>query len=221
MKKSLGILFLFLSFNLMSQDTIYYVGDPLCSWCYGFAPAISEVKEHYKDKLEFEIIMGGLRPNNTETMADLGDFLVHHWEQVEQRSGQKFNYGIIKDHSFVYDTEPPARAVWVVRQLKPEVEFAFFKDVQLLFYVQNKNTNDIEKYKSIVEKQGIDFLKFKEKFDSDDAKYGVKQDFRFSGELGVQGFPSVLLKKGEEWILIANGYSDAKTVIRVIEKALK
>jgi len=205
----------------MSQDTIYYVGDPLCSWCYGFAPEIANVKEHYSGKLEFEIIMGGLRPNNTETMKDLGEFLQHHWEQVEKRSGQKFNYELLNDHSFVYDTEPPARAVWVVRQLKPEVEFQFFKDVQVLFYVENKNTNYKESFIDLLEKYQINVEKFNALFDSDDAKYGVKQDFRFAGELGVRGFPSVLLKKGEEWILISNGYSDAKTVINTIEKALK
>lgn len=205
----------------MSQDTIYYVGDPLCSWCYGFAPEISKVKEHYSGKLEFEIIMGGLRPNNTETMKDLGDFLKHHWEQVEERSGQKFNYGLLSDYSFVYDTEPPARAVWVVRQLKPEAEFSFFKDVQVLFYLENKNTNFKESYVSLLTKHEIDIEKFNALFDSDDAKFGVNQDFRFAGELGVRGFPSVLLKKGEEWILISNGYSGSESVIKTIDRAMK
>lgn len=27
------------------SPTIIYIGDPLCSWCYAFAPEISEVKE--------------------------------------------------------------------------------------------------------------------------------------------------------------------------------
>ncbi len=206
---------------VMSQDTIYYIGDPLCSWCYGFAPQISKVKEHYQGDLEFKIIMGGLRPNNTETMKDLGDFLKHHWEQVEERSGQPFNYKLLEDHSFVYDTEPPARAVWVVRQLKPEVEFAFFKDVQLLFYSENRNTNQLDNYQKLIEKYNIDWNQFKELFHSEVAINGVKQDFQFSSQLGVRGFPSVLLKRKYQWFLVSNGYTDASNIQKTIDKVLK
>ncbi|MBD77669.1 MAG: DsbA family protein [Crocinitomicaceae bacterium] len=221
MKWLSSLLLIFLMNVVMSQDTIYYIGDPLCSWCYGFAPQISKVKEHYQGDLEFKIIMGGLRPNNTETMKDLGDFLKHHWEQVEERSGQPFNYKLLEDHSFVYDTEPPARAVWVVRQLKPEVEFAFFKDVQLLFYSENRNTNQLDNYQKLIEKYNIDWNQFKELFHSEVAINGVKQDFQFSSQLGVRGFPSVLLKRKYQWFLVSNGYTDASNIQKTIDKVLK
>ena len=36
----------------------------MCSWCWGFANVITELLENYEDKLEFEILLGGLRPTN-------------------------------------------------------------------------------------------------------------------------------------------------------------
>lgn len=204
--------------TLAQNDTIIYIGDPLCSWCYGFADEIQKIKDDNAANYEFKVVIGGLRPYNTETMADLGDFLKHHWEQVSERSGQEFNYDIIQDKSFVYDTEPPARAVWVMRELKPENEFPFFKDVQKLFYEDNENTNQIESYKELVEKHGVDFKVFSELFNSTDARLGIKQDFELSGQLGVKGFPSVVLKKGSEYFLIANGYNTAENLQKIIDK---
>lgn len=218
MKWIVSISLVFSVMQAISQDTLIYVGDPLCSWCYGFSDEITETKNKLQDKYEFKLVMGGLRPYNTETMKDLGDFLSHHWEEVGKRSGKEFTYDILKDESFVYDTEPPARAVWVMRELKPEVEFDFFKGVQRLFYVENQNTNNVDSYRKLVEEYGVEFDKFQSLFESTDARLGVKEDFQFSQQMGVRGFPSVVLKRGEEWFLIANGYTTSQQLTKIISK---
>jgi len=69
-------------------STLIYISDPMCSWCYGFAPEISEIKEAYP-QYDFKVILGGLRPGGTETNKDLGSFLDHHWKEVEKRTWQK------------------------------------------------------------------------------------------------------------------------------------
>lgn len=202
----------------MSQrDSIIYVGDPMCSWCYGFAPEINEVKEYFGDQKEFVLVMGGLRPYNKETMADLGEFLTHHWEDVANKSNQPFNYGILKNKEFVYDTEPAARAVWVVRKIKPEAEFDFFKDVQTMFYAQNLDTRKVDSYSGVCAENQIDFSRFKTTFESEEAKNGIKMDFQYSAQLGVKGFPSVVYVRNGKHYLLANGYVKAKTLIRSIE----
>lgn len=202
----------------MSQrDSIIYVGDPMCSWCYGFAPEINEVKEYFGDQKEFVLVMGGLRPYNKETMADLGEFLTHHWEDVAKKSNQPFNYGILKNKEFVYDTEPAARAVWAVRQIKPEAEFDFFKDVQTMFYAQNLDTRKVDSYSGVCTKNQIDFSRFKTTFESEEAKNGIKMDFQYSAQLGVKGFPSVVYVRSGKYYLLANGYVKAKSLIKSIE----
>lgn len=220
MKSILSALILFsISYNMNAQnDTIIYIGDPLCSWCYGVADEIQKVKDNNSEEFEFKLVIGGLRPYNTETMADLSDFLKHHWDDVSERSGKEFNYSILQDKAFVYDTEPPSRAVWVMRELNPKNEFSFFKDIQKLFYYDNKNTNELESYRELVIKYDVEFGAFSELYNSTDARLGIKQDFEYSTQLGVKGFPSVVLKKGSEYFLIANGYNTAENIQKIIDK---
>ena len=66
----------------------------MCSWCYGISDELTIVHQHY-DHIPLELVKGGLRPYNTETMSDLKSFLQHHWEEVNKRSGQEFNYGVL------------------------------------------------------------------------------------------------------------------------------
>ncbi len=209
----------------MSQSTtkakLIYFGDPMCSWCYGFSPEMSKALDSLSKDIDFQLVMGGLRPYNTETMADLGDFLQHHWEDVNKRSGQPFSYEILKDKSFVYDTEPACRAVVLMRELKPASEFDFFKKVQTEFYQENKNTNLTETFSELAEEFGLDKADFAKKFESDEFKEKVKKDFTYSQNVGVRSFPTIVLKNGDDLYLIAQGYVEAETIIEKCEKVLK
>jgi len=192
----------------------------MCSWCYGFSPELSEALKELDGKVKLEMVMGGLRPYNTQTMQELKDFLQDHWEEVGQRSGQPFQYDILKDHSFVYDTEPACRAVRVVRKLNPAKEFEFFKAVQTAFYYENQNTADVQTYLTIARSLDIDSDLFKKEFESDEMKDAVKKEFTYSSEIGVRGFPTVVLQKEDKFYLISNGYTSSEDIIEKCKKML-
>ena len=40
--------------------TLYYFGDPMCSWCWGFRPVLEQVDLEYPE-LKRVTVMGGLR----------------------------------------------------------------------------------------------------------------------------------------------------------------
>jgi putative protein-disulfide isomerase len=199
------------------NPTIIYIGDPMCSWCYGFAPEISKIKEAYPDH-ELKVILGGLRPQGTETMADLGDFLAHHWDEVEKRTGQPFNHGIIGDANIVLDTEPGCRAVVVARNMKEEIALDFFKAVQHAFFVENKNLQDVETFVEIAGKFNLDQDVYRESFLSEEMRYETKADFQLASEMGIKGFPSVVIRHNGKLYLAANGYRTAEDLSKVISK---
>ncbi|MBO9703773.1 MAG: DsbA family protein [Sporocytophaga sp.] len=209
--------------NNALKPQLIYVGDVMCSWCYGFSPEITAVKERFKDEVDFKLLNGGLRPYTKEPMdAEMKKFLRQHWKEVKKASGQPFSYNILADSSrFVYDTEPAARAVATVRKLKPGSEFEFFKKVQNSFYVENRNTSDINTYLELLPQFNINKESFKEIFNSEQMKQAVAEEFKHAEALGVSGFPAVLLNKDGQYIMIANGYSKRGEVIRAIEKALE
>lgn len=209
-------------FTMVQQPKpeLIYVGDPMCSWCYGVSEEMAQVKNHFDAKVDFKVVTGGLRPYNTETMADLKDFLTHHWEDVHKASGQKFNYGILDSTDITYDTEPPSRATVVVRRLKPEVEFEFFKAIQRTFYLENKNMHLKESYHDVLKSLSVNTAEFDKLFVSDEMKNLVRQDFTKARRLGVSSFPTLLLKTGEDVHVVARGFSDSASMIAEIDKLL-
>lgn len=209
--------------NLRAQDkpVLMYFGDPMCSWCYGFSPEFSEAMKTLASEVDLKITMGGLRPYNTQSMTELGEFLTEHWEEVHQRSGQPFSYEILKRSDLIYDTEPACRAVVTVKKMNPALTWRFFKAVQSAFYADNQNPNATATYVALAADIGLDKTAFKDLFESEEMKLAVKDEFRQSANLGVRGFPTVLLQKGEELYLLSNGYVKAADIVNKVQATLQ
>ncbi len=215
--------FLCFTFSIMAQENtkLIYFADPMCSWCYGFSPELTKVVEQMDESIDFEIVMGGLRPYNTESMTDLGDFLKEHWEEVSKRSGQPFSYGILKESTIIYDTEPACRAVAIMRELNPTEAYKYFKAVQTAFYKDNKNPNETSTYVVLAADFNVDKNAFQEAFESPEWKAKIKNDFQYAANLGVRGYPTLVLQSGKDFFLLTNGYSEASAVLERIEKTLQ
>ena len=214
----------FLSLMMISmiqpKPTLIYIGDPMCSWCYGVSEEMSQVKNHFIDITHFELVMGGLRPYNTQVMSELKEFLTHHWDDVHTASNQPFNYEILDSSNITYDTEPPCRANVIVRSIKPDKSFDFFKATQQAFYKENKNMHLAKSYEKALEQIGIPFAEFEKAFNAENSKTLVRQDFEYAAQLGARSFPTLILKKGDEYHLIAQGYLKAEKMIQKIEQHL-
>lgn len=48
------------------KSKLIYVGDPMCSWCYGIANELSQTIDYFNDDFDLELIMGGLRAGGGE-----------------------------------------------------------------------------------------------------------------------------------------------------------
>ena len=179
----------------------------MCSWCYGFANEINQLRIELDSQVNFQLIMGGLRPYNKQTISEIGDMLKEHWQHVEDRSGNDFNYNILKRADILYDTEPSSRAVITIRQISPEHEFEFFKSIQTSFYSENKDPTLIETFLELCSKFQIDLNKFEEHFESDSLKKMTNDDFELAASMGVRGFPSVVFKDGDDLKLLSHGYT--------------
>lgn len=190
------------------ETEIIYIGDPMCSWCWGISPALNAF-ERYGESVgvSFRLVMGGLRPGGGDPWEDeFKNYLKHHWQEVNKRSGQPFNTDFFDKKDFNYDTEPSCRAVVTVREMSPEKTQAFYELVQYHFYVKNNDPNEVEFYQPICEKLDLDFAEFKEFFNSTKAKDLTQRDFTLNRQWGIRGYPSVVVRKGQELHLIANGY---------------
>ena len=102
----------------MSLPVLWYFADPMCSWCWGFSPVITEIKQKFDQKLNLALTLGGLRPNESQPMdSKLRDDILHHWHEVENLTGQTFNFDNAMPEGFIYNTEPASRAVITMSNL--------------------------------------------------------------------------------------------------------
>lgn len=207
--------------NMIGQDkpTIIYVGDPMCSWCYGISNEVQNLMEKLGAAYNFEIMVGGLRRGiGVEWNEDFTYFLRHHWEEVSRTSGQEFNYKILESEDFSYNTEPSCRSIVVIREIAPHILFEWFAAVQIRFYKENKNPNSTLFYKPICEKFGIDYNEFKPKFEHPDFIQKTKEEFDRVQQLGVRSFPTIIMQKNQQYYRITNGYAKSKQMLEMITR---
>jgi putative protein-disulfide isomerase len=189
---------------------VIYVGDPMCSWCYGFTPEFSKFYETYGDSVDFRMLMGGLRPYTTHPWtAEKRQFLRAHWQEISDRTGQPFSFEKLNNAGFVYDTERAARAVVIVQEMSPENAYGFFKAVQHAFYAENKDTGDVSTYVDLVPRFGLDPEVFAARYESDEYKDKTRQQFDEAGSMGATSFPTLLIRKGDSVRILAKGYTTA------------
>ncbi|MEL6667753.1 MAG: DsbA family protein [Bacteroidota bacterium] len=202
---------------------IIYVGDPMCSWCWGISPALNQLKSTAEaNGIPYRIVLGGLRPGGGDAWnEDFRNFLKHHWEEVNQRSGQPFGESLFDLEQFDYDTEPACRAVVAARQLAPELESRFFELVQHRFYVLNDDPKEASFYAPICTELGIDFEQFTEIFASEQAKAMTVRDFQLNRSWGVRGYPTVIFRRGDEMVAIARGYAEFDRMWSAVEQLVE
>jgi putative protein-disulfide isomerase len=191
------------------KQEIIYVGDPMCSWCWGISPALIKLRDHFaKQKIAFRVLVGGLRPGGGDPWnEEMKGFLKHHWEQVNERSGQPFGYRLFDLDEFNYDTEPSCRAVVAARPLIKEREMEFFEAIQRKFYVESQDPNIASFYASICDDFDINYGDFLSRFESGETKAETMDEFNLNRQWGVRGYPSVLLLNDNQLSQIANGFT--------------
>jgi putative protein-disulfide isomerase len=199
-----------------------YVADPLCSWCYGFAPVIEHLSQHFAGRLGVRVVMGGLRAGNTKPMrAEDKAYIKDAWTRVAAASGQKFDHAFFEREGFVYDTEPACRAVVTVREwggAPPVPPLTFKAKISEAFYGHNRDVTDPDVIAAIAAEAGFDPTVFKARFLSDEIKNATFRDFLTSQEMGVRGFP--MLAAGSAaggYALITNGYRPIDGMIDGLE----
>lgn len=191
------------------MQTLWYIADPMCSWCWGFSPVIESIREMYKNQLQIELVVGGLRPGTIEPLhPSKRSEILQHWWNVQHRSGQPFKFENALPDDFIYDTEPACRALVSVAVLDSERVFPLLHMIQNAFYVEQLDVTRTEILSQLAVNVGIQLERFTAIYDSDTLKLKTQQQFQQSIQWGVRGFPSLLYVENNTPTFLANGYCD-------------
>lgn len=198
------------------DSALVYVGDPMCSWCWGFAPELRELERRHG--LTVEVVVGGLRPGpSAEPLEDrLRTFLRGEWARIAEVTGQPFDPGTLDRDGWVYDTEPAARAVVTMRSMLPDRVLDFFERLQRAFYAEAIDVTDVGAIVSLAEEFEVDDGLFVATLRSEASRAAAWRDFAVARRLGASGFPTLFLRDGSRHHLVARGYRPADAISPLI-----
>ena len=183
-----------------------YYADPLCSWCYGFSPELTRLLQG-EPQARVALVMGGLRPYNTERMSlAFRTMLREHWNSVATVTGLPFSQAVLDRDDFVYATEPACRAVVTARHMVPAQALSLMKAIQRAFYRDGRDATQPAVLADIASEEGFDRTTFLAAMESDPMRVATRADFAATQTMGVSGFPTVALARGEELYLVTSGF---------------
>ena len=75
------------------EATLYYIHDPMCSWCWGFSPTWQQIRTQLPAELPVVYLLGGLAPDTDAPMPlEMQAKLQQAWHTISQRLGTRFNF---------------------------------------------------------------------------------------------------------------------------------
>jgi putative protein-disulfide isomerase len=187
-----------------------FVVDPMCSWCYGFSPVLETVREQYKEKYDFSLVVGGLRTKGQmQWSKEAKAYLQGHWEEVSKKTGQIFSNLLFGKIFFEYDTYPACKAVVSVRECFGMQEaFKYLYLLQEAFYLKGKDVTSIEVLVEILQLLDFDSGLFETFYRSDRAELLMQHDFAKACSMGANAFPSLVIIDEDGHMVCQKGYRD-------------
>ena len=201
---------------------LLYVMDPMCSWCWGFAPVAQALAEQAAASgVEMHLVVGGLRRDQIAVDASARERYLGYWRRVQQATGQPFDFEQGLAQGLVYDTEPACRAVVTARSLQPALAWPMAKAIEQAFYVQALDVTRANVLLDLAEQIGISRTKFAEGFDSEAMAQATAADFAWVQDLGIAGFPTLLAEGHGQVALLTNGYQPLDVLAPLLARWLE
>ena len=203
---------------MASSRRLLYVVDPMCSWCFGFAPALAAARAELAGDVELELVAGGLAPDSDEPMdAATRRYVQGAWHAVTERTGVAFDHRFWERCQPRRSTYPACRAMVLAREAGQGE--AMLAAIQGAYYREARNPSDVAVLADLAGGLGLDAEAFAEALVGERAEVLLQADLTRARALGATSFPSLGLAEGDRERLLASGCLDATELRRVLGTA--
>ena len=210
------------------KPTLIYCYDAYCGWCYGFSEVMKKINSEYKNKIEVEVLSGGMiLPEEPVHIGATADFISKAYKNVEELTGIKFGEDYLWhiNHPDISDwypnSEKPAIALCIFKEYFPDQQVNFAADLQYALHYEGRDITDNEAYRNILGKYNFPAEDFYGMLHEEAYKEKAYYEFALCKQLQVTGFPAVLLQKNEsKFHLLARGYTDFETLSKRLDNAI-
>ncbi|MEP7319851.1 MAG: DsbA family protein [Panacibacter sp.] len=211
------------------KPSLIYCYDAYCGWCYGFSPVIKKIAATFKDRLDFEVLSGGMIiTEKPVAIAATAAYIQGAYKKVEEYTGITFGKDYLwhifnpEESDWFPSSEKPAIALCVFKDLHTGNAIEFAADLQYALHYEGRDITDDEAYRYLLEKYKINADTFYELLKSAEYKEKAYYEFSLVKQLKVQGFPALFIQgSGLKFYLVAQGFADYETIHQRIENVLK
>ena len=196
---------------------LYYIHDPMCSWCWGFKESWSKLQHNLPATIKIEYLLGGLAIDNDETMSlPMKKAIQNTWRTIQKHiPGVKFNFDFWLNNIPRRSTYPACRAVIAARNQNHQIEM--IKTIQQAYYLEALNPSDMNVLCQCAKQLNLNMKSFEQDLNSTQTQAILEKEINLSRELGAQGFPSLILEHNNKDYFIEINYNDYQPMLQSIE----
>ena len=200
---------------------LFYVHDPMCSWCWAFSPALAEMEQVLGDEVAITRVLGGLAPDSDQPMPeDMRHHLEATWERIQDHvPGTRFNFDFWRRCTPRRSTWPACRAVIAARRQGAEHDRAMTRAIQQAYYLEARNPSDTDTVEALAGEIGLDSPQFARDLADPEVAREFERERMLCQQLGVQGFPTMVLVLGRYAHGIAVDYGSGRNMADNVRRA--
>lgn len=201
-----------------SHNTLYYVHDPMCSWCWGFKPVLQQLEQQLAEVMHIKYLLGGLAADSQQAMPDdMQAFLQQTWRSIQVKiPGTQFNFNFWKVCQSRRSTYAACRAVIAARKQHADSEKLMINAIQVAYYLNARNPSDDNILIELATEIDLDINEFEKDLNSGQTQEILKHEIQMSEQLGAQGFPSLILDNDKVKTLIRLDYNHVSVNVQQV-----
>lgn len=198
---------------------LFYIYDPMCSWCWGYAPTWQRLQRELASEVDIIYGLGGLAEDSDVLMPEaMQVFLQQTWRKIAQQLGTEFNFDFWQQCQPRRSTFPACRATLIAREFGKEQEM--LTAIQHAYYLQAKNPSNLDTLQALAVDIGLDGYDFLQKLKSQSVDEQLMTEINKMRSLPINGFPALVLVKEQLLIPIPIDYQDWRKSFEIIMKKI-
>ena len=200
------------------MTTLYYIHDPMCSWCYAFNSVLKQIESDLPDTITLTKLVGGLAPDSMEPMPESLTMMIQdNWKKIEKTVPHiQFNFDFWTANQAIRSTYPSCRAVLAAKKQSANAEDKMIAQIQWAYYKNAKNPSLDETLIQCAKQIGLDEPLFISDYKSELINQQMLEQISLARRLGVSSYPSLCLKTETQVFNLTIDYNRADIMMEQI-----
>ena len=202
------------------MSTLYYVHDPMCSWCWGFTQTWQQLQTALPATIKVTRLLGGLAPDTDAPMPEaMQQQIADTWRRISQHiPGVEFNFDFWERTQPRRATYPACRAVIAARQQGAQYDIAMTQAIQQAYYQQARNPSDETTLIELAKELGLDSHAFTDALHDPHTQTQLLEEISQARAMNTDSFPDLVLEHNGGYWHIPIDYTNHLPMLELIEQ---